>query len=70
MKIKLDKYKYGYIADFSELSGSPITGDGKTEAEAVAALFIRNIGQVSRLDLTTLEINGKPYRSIYDDNKK
>lgn len=66
MKIKIDKVKFafktiGYRADFIELSGSPVIGTGKTIEEAVATLFIRNVKNLSELDLNSLEINDKPY---------
>ncbi len=65
MKIKVDKVKGGFRADFIELPGSPLIGDGATEAEAVATLFIRNIEKIDRLDFNYLEVNGKPYESLY-----
>lgn len=42
MNIKTYQDEKGkWVADFSELSGSPYIGDGETEAMAVATLFIR-----------------------------
>lgn len=61
MKIKIDKVKGGYRADFTELPGSPTVGSGKTEGAAVATLFIRNFDKLEDLDMKYLEINGKPY---------
>lgn len=69
MKIKVDKVKGGYRADFTELPGSPLIGDGKTEADAIATLFIRNREKLDRLDWNYLEINGKPYLSIYQNDR-
>lgn len=64
MKIKIEKSKIGfrkiiYRADFIELPGSPIVGTGKTEADAVATLFIRNRENFDRLNWDYLEINNK-----------
>lgn len=68
MKIKVDKVKGGFRADFIELR-SPIVGDGRTEADAIATLFIRNKENLDRLDWNYLEINGKPYLSIYQNDR-
>lgn len=65
MKITITKEGKGYKADFSELSGSPRCGTGKTKEEAVATLFIRQYFNLGILDMTYLEINGKPYEDIY-----
>lgn len=76
MKIKLDKIKDDwYRADFIELCGFPYIGDGKTEAMAVASLFLRNIDNIKRLKYldknsklsedSYLEINGEPYEYPY-----
>lgn len=61
MKIKTNSVKGGFRADFTELPGSPIVGTGKTEGEAVATLFIRNLDKLSQLDMTYLEVNNVPY---------
>ena len=64
MKIEIIKSGKGYRADFTELPGSPLVGTGKTEAAAVATLFIRNMKDKhlpAMLDMNYLEINGKPY---------
>lgn len=65
MKIKIDSVKGGFRADFIELSGSPIIGTGKTEGEAVATLFIRNLNKLSQLDMNYLEVNNVPFEDIY-----
>lgn len=62
MKIKINKVKGGYRADFTELTGSPFIGTGKTEGAAVATLFIRNKEKLLSLDMSYLEINGEPYQ--------
>lgn len=69
MKIKIEKVKGGYRADFIELPGSPIVGDGKTPEMAVACLFCRNVDNLKRLDINYLEINGKEYKSIYKNDR-
>ena len=61
MKIKIDKVKGGFRADFIELSGSPTVGTGKDIASAIATLFIRNYKYLDQLDMTYLEIDGKLY---------
>lgn len=65
MKIKLDKVEGGFRADFTELPGSPKIGDGETESDAIATLFIRNRKNLDDLDFNYLEVNGKPYESLY-----
>ena len=65
MKIQIEKSLNGFRADFIELPGSPRVGDGETEADAIATLFIRNQENFKHLDFNYLEINGKPYESIY-----
>lgn len=69
MKIKVEKVAGGFRADFIELSGSPLIGDGSTEAEAIAILFMRNMDNMEYLDFCYLEVNGKPYESIYKNNR-
>ena len=69
MKIKVEKVKGGFRADFIELPGSPLVGDGPTEAEAIATLFIRNKDNFHYLDFNYLEVNGKPYLSIYKNDR-
>lgn len=69
MKIKVEKVKDGFRADFTELPGSPLIGDGETEANAIATLFIRNMDNLHYLDFKYLEVNGKPYESIYKNNR-
>jgi hypothetical protein len=69
MKIKVDKVEGGFRADFIDLPGSPFVGDGPTEAEAIATLFIRNKEGFCYLDFDYLEINGKPYESIYKNDR-
>lgn len=69
MKIKVDKVKDGFRADFTELPGSPLIGDGETEADAVAVLFIRNMDKLHYLNFNYLEVNGKPYESIYKNDR-
>jgi len=61
MKIKIDKVKGGFRADFIELSGSPSVGTGKDIVGAIATLFIRNYKNLDQLDMEYLEIDGKPY---------
>lgn len=66
MKIKVDKVEGGFRADFVELPGMPYVGDGKTEGDAVATLFIRNYKNLQNLlNFNYLEINGVPYESLY-----
>jgi len=69
MKIKVDKVKGGFRADFVELPGTPLIGDGPTEAEAIATLFIRNRNGLHYLNFDYLEVNGKPYESIYKNTR-
>ena len=69
MNIKIDAVKGGFRADFTELSGSPLCGTGKTEGAAVATLFIRNIDKLPRLDMNYLEINNEPYEDIYKNDR-
>ena len=70
MKIKIDvitkkgflgKEIIGYRADFTELTGSPMVGTGKTEGAAVATLFMRNRENLEKMDWDYLEIDSKPY---------
>lgn len=69
MKILVYEVKGGFRADFVELPGSPCIGDGPTEAEAIATLFIRNREKLGRLDWNYLEVNSKPYLSIYQNDR-
>lgn len=69
MKITIEKVSRGYRADFTELPGSPLVGDGETEADAIATLFIRNRDKLESLDFNYLEVNGKPYESIYKNER-
>lgn len=69
MKILIEKSLNGWRADFTELPGSPMVGDGKTQADAIASLFIRNQENFKYLDFNYLEINGKPYKSIYKNDR-
>ena len=70
MKIKIDKVKSGYIADFIELAGSPPIGSGKTKVETVVCLFARNKSNLSKLDFNVVEINGKLWRGLKDGRKR
>jgi hypothetical protein len=66
MKIKTEKIRKGYWrADFIELGGSPDVGQGRTEAEAVACLFIRQKDKISLLLAkdNLLYINNKLWES-------
>lgn len=59
MKIKIEKSGKFYIADFTELPGSPMTGEGKTPEMALACLFYRYGEQIpERLKGKPIEING------------
>ena len=59
----------GYRADFVELVGSPKVGTGKTKEDAVATLFIRNIDNLKRLDMSILEVNGKLFEDYIKSNR-
>lgn len=69
MKINIQASGGGFRADFIELTGSPTVGTGKTEAAAVATLFIRNFDNLSKLEMDYLEINGVPYEDYLKNER-
>ena len=63
MKITTTKIRNkSWISDFIELPGSPSIGSGRTEVEAVIALFIRNKDNLKKLNCEIVELNGKLWR--------